>query len=94
MIKRCHKIKILNLVIGSIPIFVVNVVTIGNIAVVILPHGAMESFPFVLEITSAEIKRFSVKLLDRVADYLYFHMSLPPYLPTDHGRVSTRRLEA
>ena len=89
MVMRWHKLKILNAVVASVLVLVVNVVAIWNRPGMILPHNAVKPSPFVLEIVSAEIEAFAVELLLGVVDYNSFHvfaLSSPVFIPQEKER--------
>lgn len=89
VVMRGEELKIINAIVRSVLILVMNVIAVRNGAVVIFPNNAVKPSPFVLEIVSAEIEAFAVELLLGVVDYDSFHvfaLSSPVFIPQEKER--------
>ena len=58
---------------ASVTVYMVDMVSLRDLAVVIEPNFPVKSPALALIILSAKVEGLSVKLLNRVADYFHLH---------------------
>lgn len=63
MVAPTHQGKVLYVIICNVPVPMVDVVALGDFAVVVFPHGAVKSFSVSLEIVTAEVVVLPEKFL-------------------------------
>jgi hypothetical protein len=65
--------KVRRLIVGSVPVDMVNVTTFGDWTIKVLPNSSMQPLAFALIVEAAKIIIRAVKSLNRFANNFNFH---------------------